>query len=182
MIATIAILNSIDHIYMVYIMQVDANVWCAGAIEKLSHSAGAAGRDESVALPAYPLPFPVAPSQLCAFPTISLTARLLEFLAYGSPESPSNPAKHLLDGFVFSVHGPDTLTEWAAWECAESDHACNWASLLEFFPPALRTVLTVAAEQCMEDPRSSWPAYVLRLVQRQDLGGDPKLLFSVLFQ
>jgi hypothetical protein len=124
----------------------------------------------------FPLPFPVQPATLSCFPTIHLVARFLEYLAWtvqqravGEMQVPS-PAYAIMDAYVYSAHGPDTID--AAWDVPAQDARCDWSSVLALFPPTLRTLLQLSARQSQAQPNPRWPAYLLALVQRQDLGGE----------
>jgi hypothetical protein len=74
----------------------------------------------------------------------------------------------VLDAFVYSVHG--AASHYRSTPVAKNV-ALDWKSLLQYFPYPLRLTIELAVQQCREDPNPAWPAYLLVLVQRNELCG-----------
>jgi hypothetical protein len=74
----------------------------------------------------------------------------------------------VLDAFVYSVHG--AASNYRSTPAAKNV-ALDWKSLLQYFPYPLRLTIELAVQQCREDPNPAWPAYLLVLVQRNELCG-----------
>jgi hypothetical protein len=156
--------------------EVDSIAWLAAAINELTRCSSAPESAASLALPVFPLPFPVQSANLSCFPTIHLVARFLEYLAWtvqqraaGDVQVPS-PAYAIMDAYVYAAHGPDSID--GVWAVPAQDARCDWSSVLAFFPPTLRTLLQLSARQSQAEPNPQWPTYLLALVRRQDLGGE----------
>jgi hypothetical protein len=154
--------------------EVSSLAWVAAAAQVLA----AAGTQPSRALqlPVFPLPFQVDPLHITCFPTLHLTARFLEHLAWSAEQGRSTTSKPttVIDAFVHAVHGPRRLGE-PADALSECDKRCNWECVLGLFPAALRGVLQCAVKQCNADVDPTWPYYVLEEVGREDLGGKLRL-------
>lgn len=166
------------------IQDVSSSAWVAAAVNVLSLAA-ASEQSITITLPVFPLPFLVDPLRLTCFPTIHLTARLLEHLAWSTQQqqqqqhgeaSVSYYARTLMNAFVYAVHGPRRLAPSVAVEVAAGDQRCSWECVLSFFPAAMRALLQAAAAQCQGEADPAWPFYVLAVTGREDLGGKTRAI------
>jgi len=183
----VLVLFSISDNYFHLILQdVDAVTWCKETIETIS-----APSSNGMLLQEFPLPPELTPGSLLPCPTLRLSARFLEHFANlttlpgevvaeassaAELRGAHSAARDVLDAFVFAVHGAQAIGALGdnlngVFGGVRANSHVAFATVVSYFPHALRLLIEVCVKQCQGAPNPLWPAYLLKLVDRKDLGG-----------